>query len=103
MKVMGIDAILGAEWFKPLGKIEWDFARQTMAFHVGDKRVLLTGGLGSEVRAVRGSTLLKSAQQGGEESVLFYLKMSDEGTSMEDNKVDGTNGRNSSRQSLQTQ
>lgn len=49
LEISGCDAVLGIDWLRTLGKIEWDFEKLTMQFRIKDSAVTLTGNQSSAI------------------------------------------------------
>ncbi|KAF5468679.1 hypothetical protein F2P56_012816, partial [Juglans regia] len=63
----GCDIVLGVQWLKTLGPIQWDFTNMSMQFEVAGQKLFLQGLLSEQVQVDAGIRMLKSSfigQQG---------------------------------------
>ncbi|XP_035551117.1 uncharacterized protein LOC118349692 [Juglans regia] len=63
----GCDIVLGVQWLKTLGPIQWDFTNMSMQFEIAGQQLFLQGLLSGQVQVDAGIRMLKSSfigQQG---------------------------------------
>ncbi|XP_042988692.1 uncharacterized protein LOC122316222 [Carya illinoinensis] len=57
----GCDIVLGVQWLRTLGSIQWDFNNMSMQFEVAGKKLLLQGLLSEKVQVEPAVKMLKSS------------------------------------------
>ncbi|XP_026452183.1 uncharacterized protein LOC113352590 [Papaver somniferum] len=62
LDISGCDAVLGVQWLRTLGPIEWDFARLSMQFTVNGKTVSLLGNNHSSVMILEQKSMQRLLQ-----------------------------------------
>nr|CAD1837126.1 unnamed protein product [Ananas comosus var. bracteatus] len=62
LSLRGCDMVLGIQWLIQLGPILWDFKQLRMEFQVKDRKVVLKGSQGADLKMIEGKELKKIVQ-----------------------------------------